>query len=162
MAYSSLAVANEFIRRAISVQRPVTQMQLQKFVYFAHGWNLAVNSAPLVEDQAEAWQFGPVYRKLYNALRKYGRSPVTEAIKWGDDTPFPFDDAGEAVAALSAQEIEVVEQIWQVYGPYQAFQLSALTHEPNSPWAKVFDDGKNKPIPDEEIEKYFRNFLVAA
>ena len=61
-------------------------MHLQKLVYLAHGWTLAVTGDPLVEDRFEAWDYGPVIRKLYDALRSFGSGPITRLIEAGDDT----------------------------------------------------------------------------
>lgn len=81
MADWSPAIANEFIRRARADGRSLTQMQLQKLVYIAHGWNLAVNGRPLTVDAPKAGDFGPVYTELWGALRHYGGDPVTRDIR---------------------------------------------------------------------------------
>jgi uncharacterized phage-associated protein len=62
-------------------------MQLQKLVYIAHGWNLAINGTPLTSDIPAAWDYGPVYRDLFEALRAYGSNPVTQEIRAGDFGP---------------------------------------------------------------------------
>ena len=61
--HSSLAIANEFIRRSLAAPEiELTQMKLQKLVYFAHGWNLVASDGdPLVEDEVQAWDYGPVF-----------------------------------------------------------------------------------------------------
>ena len=64
----SAEIANEFIRRAAAEKRALTQMQLQKLVYIAHGWNLAINGEKLTHDDPQAWDYGPVYRDLWEAL----------------------------------------------------------------------------------------------
>lgn len=63
-------IANEFIRRGLREGRAFDQMQLQKLVYIAHGWCLAFSGEPLTGDRPEAWDFGPVYRRLANALQR--------------------------------------------------------------------------------------------
>lgn len=160
----SLAIANEFIRRSLREGRPLTHMQLQKLVFFAQGWTLAVTGEELIWDQAEAWTFGPVYRRLYDALKRYGTDPIRKPIKQGDDTPFPFDD-GEEIVADSLVDVEraIVERVWSEYGNYPAFKLSAITHAPGTPWSKVFDpNDKSRPIEIEQIREYFISLATEA
>lgn len=156
--YSSLAIANEFLERAQNSKRELTHMQLQKHVYLAHGWNLAVNGKPLIEDDVEAWEFGPVIRKLYDALSHYGSGPISRLIRWGDDTPAKFmsNGAGVAKEKLPPQERAVIEKVWETYGGFKAFQLSALTHAEGSPWQKVYDpNGRSIKIKNDSIQDYF-------
>ena len=155
MAHSSLAIANEFIRRAEG-KRPLTHMQVQKLVYLAHGWALGALGQPLIDDDVEAWDFGPVVRKLYDALRAYGRGPITRAIHWGDDTPFRSDDGEEAFEQLSEEEQTVVDLVWEKYGGFPAFKLSALTHEPDTPWSGAYAWGRDGAIRNDAIREYFQ------
>jgi len=153
--YSSLAIANEFIERGANSNLPVTQMHLQKLLYIAHGWNLAIHNKALVEDPFEAWEYGPVVRKLYDAVRRYGRSSISKLLRWGDDTDFPFDDGGIARANLTNEERAIVDKVWATYGHLEAFKLSALTHADRSPWARTYVPGKNRPIENNLIQDYF-------
>jgi uncharacterized phage-associated protein len=137
-------------------------MHVQKLAYLSHGWNLAVNGKPLIEDSFEAWEFGPVVRKLYDALRRFGTKPIAKEIRWGDDTPFPSDDGDVAIADLLPQEIRLIDEIWKKYRGFEAFQLSALTHERGSPWQMVFEPRKNKIIPSNLIWDYFADQANAA
>ena len=154
--HSPLAIANEFINRAKAQKRTLTHMQLQKLVYLAHGWCLAVTGNPLIEDEFEAWDFGPVDRKLYQALRQYGSGPVMRPIRWGDDTPFPDDDLPEnAFEELLPEEQDVVDRVWENYGKYPAYQLSALTHQVGTPWTIAYEPGRNRSVANGTIQEYF-------
>lgn len=160
--YSSLAIANEFIRRSKADEKPITQMQVQKLVYLAHGWALAGLGVALLEDQIQAWDFGPVVPRLYFALRRYGRGPINEMLHWGADTPFDSDDDGEAYEELSVEERSVVDLVWTNYGSYPAFKLSALTHQEGTPWTETFEPGRNRPIGNAAIQRHFEELLEAA
>ena len=129
MPTHSAALANEFIDRANSCGKQLTQMQLQKLVYIAHGWNLAINGSPLTEDTPQAWDYGPVYRDLWLALRSFGKSAVNEKIKIGQ------------VGA----------------GIFHACQLSAMTHKQGTPWYQIYEvEGKKKGnIDAERIKQHF-------
>jgi hypothetical protein len=77
---SVLEVANEILRIAWAQGRTVSNMKLQKLVYIAHGWSLAILGKPLFYEPIYAWTYGPVVPRLYNALIKYGAGEVTELI----------------------------------------------------------------------------------
>ncbi len=156
MPHSSLAIANEFLHRAREAGHAISHMQAQKLVYLAHGWCLGAGHGPLIEERFEAWNFGPVERKLYDSLKKYGSGLVTEFIKWGDDTPlndleeFPF-----AFEQMNDFECDLLPYIYDAYGKFHAFQLSALTHLDGTPWHKAYIRGQNRPIDNKAIEDYF-------
>src|SRR5688500_13512830 len=78
-------IANEFIRLAANEGRKLDQLQLQALIYIAHGWSLAIHGQPLTGDRPEAWEFGPVYRRVADALARYGRRLVTEQIASSGD-----------------------------------------------------------------------------
>ena len=84
-----MAIANEFLKKPNATGR-LTQMQLLKLTYIAHGWNLAVNGEPLVSEPVEAWNYGPVIRDLYNHIRFYGSDPIKRPIADTDSSAFCF------------------------------------------------------------------------
>lgn len=157
MAYSSLEIANEFLKLAQRDNASLTQMQLQKLVYLAHGYFLADNGEPLVEDAVEAWDYGTVFPKLREATKQYGKEPVAELISWGDGQLFSKSPKKVASAALSAKARDVIERVWSAYGKFPAFKLSALTHDRDGPWAEAYVERENRVIPDSAIRKYFRS-----
>jgi uncharacterized phage-associated protein len=161
MSAPSPAIANEFIRRAGLHARNLTHMQLQKLVYIAHGWNLAINGTPLTEDMPQAWDYGPVYKDLYDALRRFGSGPVIGEIRAGDFGIGMFitdpAEANEPVrAALSDKERAVIDRVFADYGKFHAFQLSALTHQDGTPWDEVYNgEGRMSPIDNLRVKRHF-------
>jgi uncharacterized phage-associated protein len=156
MRYDSRAIANYFISKADGAGKALTPMQVIKLVYFAHGWNLGIYGDPLIDDEVEAWDYGPVIRPVYDAFKKFGNQPVTElAKKWhilnGDVTGQPID------AKFDAIETSLLDKIWEVYGHLKGFQLSEITHRDDSPWHKIYNEhGRNSVIPDSLIGNYFK------
>lgn len=55
---------------------PLTHMAVHKVAYFAHGWHLAQAGAPLIAEEFEAWEYGPVLPTVYAAFKDAGRQPV--------------------------------------------------------------------------------------
>jgi Protein of unknown function (DUF4065) len=87
---------------------------------------------------------------------QYGSGPVTRLIRWGEDTPFPDDDQPEAAfEELLPQEEAVLDRVWENYGEFPAYQLSALTHQPGTPWTRAYEPGRNRPVANGAIQEYF-------
>lgn len=148
--FSPLAVANAVLEEAELQGKKLTIMQLLKLVYIAHGWSLALLNAPLVDEEPEAWQHGPVFPSIYRAFRRFGSGPITELAS----TPFgPL-----ASADLSEQQRSVIQSVVQGYGDTHAFALSRMTHQPDTPWAKVYQDGlgSSDDIPNSVIADHYR------
>jgi hypothetical protein len=70
------AVANYFLDVAGKENRTIDPMGIQKLVYFAHGWNLAMYGRPLIVQNVEAWDYGPVIRDLYQDFKRFGNGPI--------------------------------------------------------------------------------------
>jgi uncharacterized phage-associated protein len=175
MPYPAIAVANEFLDLALRENRELTQMQVQKLVFFAHGWHLAIYGQPLIDEQVEAWRFGPVIRSLYGIFRGYGSHPISELhrnlryedpdgdngfrIAWDDPLRLELSADGAADAK------RLIERVWQVYGGYSAYQLSNMTHQPGTPWHTVVREyeksgiqlPKGTDIPAPVLKEYFTN-----
>jgi len=145
MAYSAAAVANAFLELSSQEGKRLTNMKLQKLVYIAHGWSLALLGQPLFYNDIQAWRWGPVIPKLYNPLRKYGSGVVTE--------PIPTDS--ERVDVFS-REMSIIEGVWKAYGQYSAMQLSSITHDNGTPWSEVWAKKPQGQIPDALIMEHYR------
>lgn len=104
-------IANDFIGMAKTVGRPLDQLQLQALVYIAHGWCLAFLDQPLTGDRPEAWEYGPVYRRLANALAGYGREAITRQILKAEAFPGTHaSDGGHASPLRIGRAIKCVGQ----------------------------------------------------
>lgn len=136
MRYSAKAIANYFIEIANREGKQLSPMKLQKLVYFAHGWYLALYDEPLLDEKVEAWRYGPVVPSLYHEFKSYGSGKIDHYA-----TDIDLDDF-EIVTPKVPNDRELkafLEKVWEVYGGFSAVQLSNMTHEPNTPWASTWD-----------------------
>ncbi|MGI4746961.1 MAG: Panacea domain-containing protein [Janthinobacterium lividum] len=143
------SVANQFIRLANVDGRTLTPMSLMKLVYIAHGWSLALLHRALISDEIEAWQFGPVVPDLYQSMKRNGSAPVTQ--------PLPshgfFSSAPEYPGA---DDLSIIGRVYELYGALTGIQLSALTHQPGTPWSQTFINNRNSVIGDDLITEHFQ------
>jgi uncharacterized phage-associated protein len=149
MAYDARTIANEFLKIADNAGRKLTNMQLQKLVYIAHGYTLAILHDPLIDQSVEAWRYGPVIEALYKTLRQYGAGQVTDPIP----TPFKEQVPEDARAIIST--------VYEAYSRFSGPQLSTMTHKAGTPWAQVYDPKAfyNQDIPNPLIERYYVDLL---
>jgi uncharacterized phage-associated protein len=158
-AHDARAVANYFLDMATRDGVPIDPLKIQKLVYIAHGWHLAITGEPLIYQTVFAWKYGPVIRDLYRAFRGYGGKAIdgraTEPPDWEHTTePRPY------TPVLSPQSQAVLDRVWQVYGRNTGVELSALTHDFGTPWDQVAGnlppkEIKDVPISDEMIRRHY-------
>lgn len=157
MSYSAKAVANYFIALAKKRGEKLTPMKLQKLVYFAHGWHLALTEHPLIDEKVEAWQYGPVIPSLYHEFKSYGKGSISEPATDLDDSlnfvvpELPVDSPADLYAKA------LIEKVFDVYGKYSGIQLSNLTHIKGSPWEQTWQPNlpKGTDIDESIIKSYF-------
>lgn len=155
MAYPASVIAALFVKRAIREHNYLTQMKLQKMVYIAHGYHLAKYGEPLINDQVQAWKFGPVVPVIYQDYKLYGSNAIVDTglVKFRD-----FDQVEDSRISDSAKD--AIDFTWQLTHKLSAAKLSDWTHIDGSPWQTVYKDGFVEiPIEDTIIKDYFTHFL---
>jgi uncharacterized phage-associated protein len=139
--YDARAVANFFLDLADQSQIPLTQLAVLKLLYFAQGWYLARSDAPLVLQDFEAWQFGPVIKIVRDEFSQFGDGAIS-----GRATRFDLIRGKRSVVLpkLADEDQAFVKSIFAAYRGYDAWQLSELTHEAGSPWDCLWNS--NAPV----------------
>lgn len=142
VSYPAAAIANELLDLADRSNRKLTQIEIQKLVYFSHGWHLALADQNLIPDQIEAWTYGPVVRRLYDAFKKFGNSVITErALDWKVTPQGKFSSCYPTIQSASLEDDTfaraVVQGVWTKYGLLPPFRLVEITHLDGSPWQQA-------------------------
>lgn len=157
MAYPASLIAYAFVKKGIDEGLFVTQMKLQKLVYFAQGAHLAKYHKPLLNENFQAWKYGPVIPEIYQDFKFYGSRPITNT------NSYVPSDSVRAPYFLDAEAHDTINYTWGVLKDFSAMSLSRWTHQPDTPWAKVYDpNAKSTPIPNDEIQQYFEKLLIRA
>jgi uncharacterized phage-associated protein len=154
MPYAGIQVANELLE----LDPNLDHMKLQKLMYYANGWWLALEGQPLIAERPQVWRYGPVFRGLYSTFARFGHSIIGGPIKAN-----PFSNAPEKLTA-PGQEAEKVRNflqwILQEHGSKTAIALSDETHAPGTPWRNIAEKNgfvlkQNTDIPLEEDRSFF-------
>lgn len=123
MAYNVLDIANKLLVKASNCSggELMSNLKLQKMLYYEQGYHLAKFGKPLFEEDIEAWMYGPVVPIVYEHFSKYGSNgiePEREEI-WLED-----------------QEEKLFNEVFIAYSPYSAIGLMNKTHQ-EKPWKSV-------------------------
>lgn len=118
----------------------VSNLKLQKLVYYAQGFFSAIFDKPLFEDEISAWTHGPVIPALYHEYKMFGSNRIP--------VPSDFDKS-----SLSQDEFELIEEVFEVFGQFSAWKLRNMTHE-EAPWLN--HEKQAGEIPLSEITEYFK------
>ena len=137
-------IANEFIQKGIDEKNPITPLEVQKLIYFAHGWMLANHNEPLHYDEWEAWPYGPVLPVVYHCLSFYRADPVTDTIL-ARDTP------------IKDSERRIIDQVYDGYRPLGGIRLSRLTHVKGGPWRQIRKKRRGSVVISNDL---IRNYFI--
>ena len=152
--YRAKTIAYYFLELGERDNVSISPMKLQKLIYFAHGWCLAITGEPLIEESVDAWMYGPVVADVYYEFKEFGAETI-QGKK-------PDKIIQERLEALKKdkQTVQLIDKVWEIYGHYDAFKLSQMTHLPNTPWLKARSktpEKLNVTIDDDSIREYFIN-----
>lgn len=133
--------------------KAITQLKLQKLMYFIEAYYMNKNSTEQLYDTPfKAWTFGPVALPLYSKYRKFGSNNIVlteEETEEGD--------------SICEDRKNLIREIFDFFGNYTAMQLVNFTHEKDSPWYDKWQEngerityGPESDINKLETKKWFK------
>jgi uncharacterized phage-associated protein len=145
-SYTALDIAKWFIN---STDREsgddITHLKVQKLIYYAQGWSLALLGEPLFDEDFQAWAHGPVSPSVWDEYRDcgYGPLPPTKSKK-----------------KIEGKVARLLESIGENYGIYSAKKLERMTHK-ERPWLEARGDlpaeaRSNALISKKTMEAFFK------
>jgi uncharacterized phage-associated protein len=122
----------------------ITQLKLQKLLYYTQAVCLVRYNKPAFEEIIEAWDYGPVVPEIYRKFRQ-----TKKIIKITPEVRVPRDPD----ILLSA------DMVIGYYGRMDAPALIRETHS-EAPWREAYIEGENRPITNEAIKKYYQTVFI--
>jgi uncharacterized phage-associated protein len=156
--YEARKICNLLISRADTHSFDLTNLRLNKLLFFIHGWALTNRPEGLVRNHFLAWKHGPVIRPVFDAFKAYGDGRITRQAEFfdyrlGENRVVSFEDISEI-------DKQLIERIFATYDRYTTSELVEMSHEPGGPWEVTFkewskDQRLNPRIPNDLIRQYF-------
>lgn len=135
MVSSAIDLSKYIVTKCANDKCPITNLQLQKILYYIQKDYLSRNELAF-DDLFEAWQFGPVIRKVYYYFCGNGAMPIISKY----DTVIDKSDRCH------------VDPIVEEKRKLDPWDLVEDTHKQGRAWSKVFNNGQgNKHIIDNDL-----------
>jgi uncharacterized phage-associated protein len=126
----------------------VSNLALQKILYLAHMFYLGRTGQPLIYENFEAWDYGPVVPELYQRAKAFGDGPVRNVFHW-----IPDVDEGRPEYAVLKEAVDSTANI-------TPGRLVAITHWEKGAWADCYRPGPGLSLmvrtPDRDCVNPFR------
>jgi uncharacterized phage-associated protein len=128
---------------------PVTNLKLQKLLYYIQGWHLAFFDKPAFNDRMEAWVHGPVQPGVYGEYKCYRWNPICDAVE---------------PPTLDPDLHQLTDEVLEAYGGDSGYELEIRTHH-EAPWISA----RNGIPPDQEsmaivshnsMKDFFKSLIV--
>ncbi|MDR0445733.1 MAG: DUF4065 domain-containing protein [Oscillospiraceae bacterium] len=116
----------------------ISNMKLQKLLYYAQGHSLERFGRVLFPEPIEAWEHGPVVRDVYVEYSNNKSAPIPSATK-GDVSRFDRD------------ELNLLHDVYQEYGQYSASKLRDMTHGDGLAWSRVYKSPEEKRVIEKDL-----------
>lgn len=120
----------------------ITNLKLQKVLYFAQAYYLSKIGRPLFSDSIKAWEYGPVILDVYHKFKSKGSNPII---------------CEEDKSLLSDEDKETLKKIWGTFGGYSASRLVDIAHA-HTPW-KEANKLAGQVISHKAIKEYYAPLL---
>ena len=137
------------LRRCSNNGTPISNLHLQKILFFLQRDSLQNSGSPLFSESIEAWQYGPVIPELYFRLKTKTLGIASDYRK--DWERFEND----------TEVKNLLEAVYRKYGKYTGGQLSNLTHNQDTPWDITVRSFKSL-IEEDLIKTHYKDLLRKA
>lgn len=136
--YKAEQVAGYIVKKCVSDGQPISNLQLQKILYYVQ-LSFLKTSGALFEDDFEAWQFGPVVPAVYYKYSAYGSMPI---------------DIFESKYHLDSDSMAIIDPIVDEKRELNPWDLVKETHRNDGAWDRIFQHGKgNRQVIPKQLIK---------
>lgn len=166
MVYRAIDVANYIVQMSIQNKKPLSNLKLQKILYYLQARFLVETGEPIFNDNMEKWKYGPVIPSVYHEFKLFGSAAIEKVSNTlrvvRDDsnnvTDIRFEEFNEN--CIETDDKLIISQTVNSLSDFGAFELVELTHE-HSIWKDFeLDISLNNPVDpygNKELKDFFTN-----
>lgn len=142
---SAMNVAEYILNIANKDGDLISNLKLQKLLYYAQAWYLVNYGTPLFKEPIEAWELGPVVKEVYSQYKKFKAAPIT------------YQSTNLESDIFTKKQIRYLDEFYDVFSKFTAHELVNMTHN-EAPWKEAFEN-KEKEITLNAMRQYYTKIL---
>ena len=123
--YTVMDIAEYLVTHYTSLQKPISNLKLQKLLYFVWVDYYKNTRNYLYTEELQAWPLGPVSPVVYHRFSAYGGMPIIKRYN----------------VDIDSSTLTLIDGALKKYGGLSAGLLVGRTHKPNTPWSLIFNKG---------------------
>lgn len=140
--YSALDVAKYVIQYCGERHYFLSNLKLQKILYFIQAEFLIVKGYPCFYEDIEAWAFGPVVPDVYHEYKIFGSAGIVTS------------DSVDYAKEIQDQDLNLINGIVDDTAEYSTSALVDITlHQ--KPWEVAYSKYRNNKISNQSIKNFF-------
>lgn len=157
--YKAMDIAQYIINYAIELDKPVSNLKLQKLLYYVQASLLLRSEDSCIEEEIYNWRHGPVIEEVYQEYKKYSNNTIKE--KQEEYFTYEVDDSfslykvtytfEERQQQIANDDKKLIKDVIDSLIDYDPWTLVKETHI-EDPWTNV---KTNEIITKESIKEYF-------
>ena len=120
----------------------ISNLKVQKLLYYAQGFHLAMFGTPLFPEAIKAWVHGPVVPQVWHQYKEFGSGPI------------PVEAA--SLSKYSQKTQKFLDEVYSVYGQFTASRLRDMTHN-EPPWKNT---RQGEPISRTSLTEFFKTLVI--
>lgn len=158
MTYEVLDVCRYVINYSDKKGYEISNLKLQKLLYFIQAYFLIVKGEPCFSDAIEAWNFGPVIPKAYHEYKQFGCGnipPIKSFIQIDKNDVWNSKRVSYDDSAIEKDDKMRVNAVVDLFADYCATNLVELTQK-QAPWINSYVSSQHNEIKISAISEYFR------
>ncbi|MGL5413340.1 Panacea domain-containing protein [Cetobacterium sp.] len=124
----------------ILTKKKMTNLRLQKILYFVQAFSLVSLDKPMFNEEINAWEYGPVVKEVYDKYKYWGAEEIPSPEYFSD---FFWDD----------KDRELIDEVLEGLENMSSFDLVELTHSYPT-WIENYEKNKSNKISKEKIKEY--------
>lgn len=141
--YDVLDICNFIVTYCNDRNYSITNLRLQKILYFMQLYFLDLKGEPCFDGLLEAWDLGPVVPVAYFAYRNNGANEILS-------NP---NESKKSACSIALNDQEIIKMVLDKVSRYSTWQLVDITHH-QMPWKKNYLPYARNEIPLADLKNF--------